>query len=281
LYENIGPVTNLFGPVFAGRKDIPEQTMLLVRVIKAIKASEPENINQTFSTKTVEFSSGQELNDPNSNKELPKNVFSIKEKVAEDLKKFAAMDTTKAKAEEFITLAAKNGWDSALDKFNELYLYLSPENEADPNAFSLRSIPNLRRISGAALQTLAVQVAGSTRAQFIANEGKKQAWFVAQLYSLVPPDSNTPATLPLVMEFKPDMSFYCLKNLSVNHLWQEDYEKIEARCSFKEDYAQAQSLMAVHFNPENILKRMNFIEVGKEKKTPEATAPAEPEPVTE
>ncbi len=52
-----------------------------------------------------------------------------------------------------------------------------------------------------------------------------------------------------------------------------------AKRLFKEDYAQAQSLTAVHFSPENILKRMNYREVGKEKKTPDANAPAESEPV--
>jgi hypothetical protein len=83
------------------------------------------------------------------------------------------------------------------------------------------------------------------------------------------------------MEFKPDMSFYCLKNLSVNRLWREDYEKIKAGRLLREDYAQGQSLTAVYFSPENILKRMNFREVGKDEKSPEAGAPPEPEPAPE
>lgn len=269
LYENIGPVTNPFGQMF---KTSPEQIMVLVRVICAVKASEPESINQTFSAKTLEFQLGE---DPNSNNRQPKNVFSVREKVAEDLKKLAAMDTAKAKAEEFVILATKEGWDVALAKFNELYPPVKEEqDESDSNAFRLHDFSNLRRLPGASLQTLAVQSSSSPLAGLLANDLKKQSQFVAQLYSLVPPDSNVPAKMPLIVEFKPDMSFYCLKKLSVNRLWLEDYEKIMARQLFREDYIQAQSMTAVHFNPENILKRMNFKEVGREKEAADANAPA-------
>jgi hypothetical protein len=287
LYENIGPATNQFGAAFFGRKDLFEQIMALVRVIKAVKASEPESINQTFSTKTLEFLSHQEPNeaDPNSNKERSEtqHIYSVKEKVAEDLKKLAAMDTTKAKAEEFIHLAAKDGWDNALLKFNEQFPRRPSQNESEPNAFELQSRSSLRRISASVLQTLAVQNAGSPMADLRANDLEKETQFRNHLYSLVPPDSNAPPTLPLVTEFKPDMSFYCLKNLSVNRLWEQDYEKIKARRLFKEDYSQAQSLAAVHFSPENILKRMNFREVDKEKEIPKARPDRseESEPVTE
>jgi hypothetical protein len=296
LYENIGPATNPLGPAYGGSKDLSGQIMVLVRIIKTVKASEPESINQTFSTKTLEFQSGQEPNeaprsavalregeDPNSNKERPQteHIYSVKEKVAEDLKKLAAMDIAKSKAEEFVMLATKEGWDNACRKFNEQYPRRSSQNESEPNAFRLQNLSSLQRLSTAVLQTLAVQNSGSPVAILLANERKNQAQFVARLYSLVPPDSNTPPTLPLVMEFKPYMNFYCLKSLSVNRLWREDYEKIKARRLLREDYTQGQSLTAVHFSPENILKRMNFREVGKDKKSPEAGAPPEPEPAPE
>jgi hypothetical protein len=228
-----------------------------VRVIQAVKASEPQGIDQTFSIKTLDLEPEPNAADPNNTK-----IYSVKKKVTEDLNKLAAMDTAKSKAEEFIGLATKDGWDSALGKFNELY---PPKAESEPNTFTLENLTGLRRLSGAVLRTLAVQGSGSPVADIIVNERKKQAEFVAQLYSLVPPDSNTPAKLPVIMEFKPDMSFYCLKNLTVNRLYQEDFEKIKARRLFREDYAQAQSLVAVHFNPENILKRMNFIRVSEDE----------------
>jgi hypothetical protein len=284
LYENIGPATNPFASTYGGLKDLSGQIMVLVRIIKTVKVSEPESINQTFSTKTLEFQSGQEPNeaDPNSPKAGKEHIYSVKEKVAEDLKKLAAMDIAKSKAEEFVMLATKDGWDSALAKFNEQYHPAKGgQNESEPNAFRLQNLSNLQRLSTAVLRILAVQNSSSPLAILLANERKNQAQFIAHLYSLVPPDSNTPPALPLVMEFKPYMSFYCLKSLSVNRLWREDYEKIKTGRLLREDYAQGQSLAAVHFSPENILKRMNFREVGKDEKSPEAGAPPEPEPAPE
>ena len=271
MYVNIGPLTDMF-----------EQTMVLIRVIKAEKASEPETINQTFSTGTLEFERDEgQLND---------DVYSVKEKVAEDLKKLAAMDTTKSKAEEFIELAAKDGWESARDKFNELHEQQTTQNEGDPNAltipnaeksvsepFKLQSLTNLQRISRATLETLAVQNEGKPAAQFFLSDRKKHHRFIDQLYSLLPQDSNTVDTVPLIMEFKPNMSYYCVKNISVKRLGQEEYEGLKAMRLYREDHTQTQSMAAVYLNPENILKRMNFRLAGTDEEPEDANAPAESE----
>jgi hypothetical protein len=262
LYENIGPASDLLG-----------QIMAVVRVIKAEKASEPESINQTFSIKTFDLEPNQA--DPNSTKERPKEIFSVKEKVTEDLKRLSAMNETYGKAEEFVSLATKEGWDIALNKFNELHRQYAKQNEAEPNIFELQSLTDLRRISSSALQALAAQTTGSPLANLLTTEQKKQARFINQLYSLIPPDTNTPSNLPKVWEFKPDMSFYCLKSLSVNRLYQQDFDKTKARQLFIEDQAQAQSLAVVHFNPENICKRLNFRPVTKPREPADTNEPPE------
>jgi hypothetical protein len=271
MYENIGPLTDMY-----------EQIMALIRVIKAEKASEPETINQTFSTSTLKFEQDEG--------QLSESVYSVKEKVAEDLRRLAAMDIAKSKAEEFVNLAAKDGWQSTLDKFNELYGQQTTQDHNDPNIskapnaeqkdsepFKVQNLPNLRRISRETLETLAVQSMGDPMAQFLLYEREKRRLFVDQLNSLVPQDSNTVDTAPLIMEFKPDMSYYCLKNISVRRLGQQEYEKLKAMRLYREDYTQAQSLAAVHFNPENILKRMKFRPVEQGEKPKDANAPTESE----
>ena len=271
MYENIGPLTDMF-----------EKIMALIRVIKAEKASEPETINQTFSTHTLKFEQDEE--------QLSEDVYSVREKVAEDVKKLAAMDTTKSKAEEFVNLAVKDGWESAVEKFNELYEQKSTQDEGDPNAFKtpnaeksvsepfkLQNLTNLQRISRATLETLTVQTDGKPAAQSFLNERKKHRRFVDQLYSLLPQDSNTVDTVPLIIEFKPDMSYYCLKNISVKRLAQEEYEKLKAMRLYREDHIQSQSLTVVHFNPENILKRMDFRPARQDEEPEDADAPAESE----
>lgn len=258
LYENIGPA-----------KDILGQIMVVVRVIKAQKASEPESINQTFSTDTLRFEQ-----DPQQPGE---GVYSIKETVVEDLKKLAAMDTTKSKAEEFIDLAVRDGWESAVDKFNELYGKQGKQSEEDTNVFELQNLTNLRRISSMELGTLALQSAGNPAARLLVNQAKKENQLMGQFYSLVPQDSNTIDTLPLVMEFKPDLSYYCLRNISVKRLNREQYDKIKAMQLYKEDFIQSQSMAPVHFNPENILKRMSFRLVEEDKEPADINTPSETE----
>ncbi|MBA7631960.1 hypothetical protein ES703_39499 [subsurface metagenome] len=256
MYKNIGPMKDIMGRMTA-----------VVRVIEAQKASEPEDINQSFSTSALVFEQ-----DPN---QISEDVYSVKEKVVEDLKRRAAMDTAKSKAEEFIKLAEKAGWDDAIDKFNELYGQPDEREEAEPNEFRMQSWPGLRRISREDVGTLAVQSSGNPGAQFGMGIVKKERAFVGRLYSLVPQDSNTVEGLPLVLEFKPEMSYYCLKDILVKRLTQDEYEKLKGLQVYKTEVAQSQSMAAVHFNPDNILKRMNFRRAKEEKEISDANSPAE------
>jgi len=260
IYESIGPV-----------RDMQGKTMMIVRIIKAEKSAEPESLNQTYSIKTVDFEQ-----DPNVSK---KEIFSVREKVTEDLKKLAAMNTAKVKAEELVKLAVGKSWQSAADEFNKLYGRQSKVEEPEPNAFRLQKLTDLSRISREMLETMAVQSEGDPAYQDIINIDMAESLFREQLYSLVPADSNTVKTVPLIMEFKPYMGYYAVKSITVRRLSQEEYERVKAEQFFKANYIQSQNLAAVHFNPENILKRMNFRMVEKIQERSEANevnAPAGP-----
>jgi len=266
MFENIGPIkdmTSIYGSKAGG-------IMAIMRVIDARKAAEPENIDVTYSTHTLKF-------DPNEEDDS-KDTYSVKEKVTEDLKKLAALETTKSKTEEFIALTKKESWTDAINKFEELYGKLKQRDPNDPNAFRLQQYPGMRRISTANLQTIALQGRGDPMTPFYLSESKINKQFLDKLYSLIPPDKNSPESLPVVMEFMPDMSFYAVKDISIKRLYQEDFDKSKATRIFREDYVQSQSLAAVHFNPENIVKRMNFRRAGaKDEETADANSPAKSE----
>jgi hypothetical protein len=272
MYQNIGPLKDLLGSPWAGLMDTSDQIMALVRVTKTAKSQEPKSIDLTFSIKSPSF-------DPE--KKDDEEVYSVREKVIEDLKKLAAMKIAKTKAEEFIAAAVKEGWKKTIDKFNELYgkktdkdpntVELSIEEERLAEPFKMQNLPGIRRIPKAALQTAKAQSAGNPAANAFLKARKRQQRFTEKLYSLVPQDSNSVEDLPLIMEFKPDMSYYCIKNLSVNRLSLQDYEKIKPTKLQAEDYIRSQSLAAVHLNPENILKRMNFrpVKTEEDEETPQ------------
>jgi len=266
VYENIGPAKDMLGKI-----------MVMVRVTKAEKASEPQSIDSILDNRSLTL-----VDEQASSIEKPVSR-TVKDKVAQDLKKLALLrqGLLKNKAQEFIDLAGKDGWQAAVDKFNQLYRH-EGQGTSEPNVFRLENSTNLQRISGKTLATLAAQSEGNpgqwlyvrqAQKRLTADEAKIESKFIEQLYSLLPPDSNTVGSLPVVMEFKPNMSFYVIKSIAVKRLEQQEYEKIKARQLFTEDHIQSQSLAPVHFNPENILKRMNFRPAGKDQKqTESATA---------
>jgi hypothetical protein len=264
LYENIGPVKNPFGRM---AKDMSGQIIALVRVIKAQKAGEPENIDQVFSTETLEL--GQ---NPPAESE---SIFSVREKVIEDLKKLAALETTKRKAEEFTKLAADKGWESALDEFNGLYGQAGRDSN-DPNVFKLENLIDMQRIPNGQLGMMALHNSDNPISSLLHREAEARKQFVDLLYSLVPSESDS-AEVPLIIEFKPNMSYYVIRSISIQHLDQQEYEKIKAMRLSTEDYIQSQSLAAVYFNPENILKRMKFRSVEQSKDQGRVSGPSERE----
>jgi hypothetical protein len=273
MYGNIGPVTDIRGRIMA-----------IVRVIDAQKASEPESIEQSFSTRTLEFAPEQDLQ--------TEDVYSVKAKVVDDLKRLAAMDVAKKRAEDFIALASKEGWESTIEKFNTLYGQNDAPGESEPNTaqdidnpFKLESLTDIKRISREAIGRLALQSRGNPGSTWFVNEVKKwlsvgeakvQRQFIDQIYALVPQDSNSVVSLPRPLEFKPDMSCYCIKEIRIRRVVREEYEQLKPLKVYSQDHIQSQSLAAVHFNPENILKRMGF-RWAESRQAEEPNEPAESE----
>jgi hypothetical protein len=265
LYENIGPLKDVLSQMAFAEPS--GQIMAIVRVIKAQKASEPESIDQSFSKQTLRIGGLQA--------EGAEEIYSVADEVSEDLKKLAAMETAKVTAEKFIKSAAKKDWQKTVDKFNKRYGRSSKKEEGQPGEFEFEELKDLRIVPNRALNTLAVQEQGDPARQPILNGVEKQSQFIDRLCSLVPQDQETVETLPLVMEFKPDMSYYCIEDILVRRLEQSEYERVKSMVAWKEDTAQSQSLAVVHFNPENILKRMNFRLLKEEGQADDANTPAE------
>ncbi|MHC4432670.1 MAG: hypothetical protein ACYS14_08635 [Planctomycetota bacterium] len=264
IYENIGPVRD-----WMSEYDIAGTIVAILRITDARKASEPESIDQTYSTASFRL-------DPND-QESDEDVYSVKEKVAEDVKKLAAMDLAKAKADQFITQAVKDGWASTVESFNKFHKQGRGLDANEPDVFRLQNSRDLRRMSRATLETLATQNQGNPAGTFFLNDSEGNRQFVEQLYSLVPAGSDTGQNLPLVLEVKHQMSYYAIRNISVKRLWKEGYEKVKVERLYREDVVRSQSLAAVHFNPENIFKRLDLKWAGADEEPADADTPAESE----
>lgn len=266
MYENIGPLEEPSQLRF----NISGQMMVVVRIVETVKASAPSSIFETFSRHSLVLDPNEDVADD--------DVHSVRKRVVEDLKKLAAIDTTRTRAQEFIDVAKKTDWQAAIDKFNELYGAQAKEDPNDPNVFVPNYLTAITRNSSLQLKTLAIRAEDSASAKFFLNQAEIEGQFTDQLYSLVPPDANTPDKLPTIVEFKPNMSFFCIKNLQVKRLWKEDFDRIRPVSFYRQDFTQSQSLAPEHFRPANILKRMKFkFTKEEEKERSDANEPAQPE----
>jgi hypothetical protein len=246
LHVTLGPARD---PMSATAMDLTGQIMLIARVVAVEKNAPPTGVDVAYGTKTLGLG---ETPEPKS------QSFSVEEQVVNDVKALAAWDTTKSKAEEFMALAVKDGWDKAVAQFNKLYGQQAKADPNDPNVFRVDNQVGLQRLSKADLQVLTAQVSNRPASQIVLNQAANEGLFVDRLRSLIPAKSDAPAQMPVVVEFKPSQSYYVLKNLTLQRLTQEEFQKMKGMLVRREEYSQVESLAAVHFNPENIIKRMNF-----------------------
>jgi len=228
---------------------IPTVSML-VRVTEARKAAAPDSLDETFSTKGVEVDEAESNDD--------EQVYSVRERVVEDVKRLAVRDEVKAKAEEFAVLAGEEGWEAAISKFNDLYGKQLKEESNDPNVFRLENVPGRQRITARAVETMKAQFAGTPGAQIRLNGAKAEQSLLNEIYSLVPADSNSLKSGPAIVEFKGDISFFVVKDVVIDRVNQAEFAEAKPMLLFGEESSRAQALAFVHYNPENITERLNF-----------------------
>lgn len=246
MYRSIGPAQD---PAAATASDVSGQIMALVRVVEARPAGPPEGLDTTFSTRTLGL--GEVADEEN-------DLYSVREQVIENVRMQAAWDTTRSKTAEFAALASENGWEQAVDEFNKLYGEQAKADPNDPNAFSLDQLVGVQRISSEQLTAIEAQAANNPAAAAFVERLANERRFVDRLFALVPPDSNSLPEAPVVLEFPPDQSVYCLKSVSIQRLTQDRFRQMKGMLLRREQYTASQNLAMVHFTPENILERMQF-----------------------
>jgi len=203
LYENIGPMKHAYN-----------LSLVLFRVIETRKAAAPDSLDQIISKKDINFTAATE------------NNYSVKENVAKDLKNLAAMDIARETAGKFISQVKENGWENTLAEYNKIH---GQKNENDPNIindlFKIQELKDLQRVSSSGLTDLDKQSQGNPLAQLRNIERKKNLKLIDQLYDIVPPDSNSIENLPIVADFKPNLTVLVIKDISLERFTRLDYEQ--------------------------------------------------------
>jgi hypothetical protein len=260
VYETIGPCF-----------DLTLKTGALVRVIDVKEAAIPAGLDVTFSPARIEL---DESDTAENNKS-----YSVRQKVVEDLKILAAMQTAQEKAKEFLSLAQQDGWERAVESFNQQY---PPAGPNEPNNFALTSRMDLKHPSPDIGEAVAAQNSGLVGGYLTVNAYIRDKMILDTLFSLVPVEQTTAPQLPVSVEIRPDHSYYCIKNLTIKRVDQSEYDKTKTLVAYRHNMLQSQSLSIVYFKPENVLKRMNFrmIEKSKPRQVGEPNEPETEKPET-
>ena len=175
------------------------------------------------------------------------------------------MDIAKEKAAEFLAMAIKDGWQQAIDTFNESYAPADANDILASKPFELTTQSELQRISKELIETIAQQNLGNPGIQNLINSSSTEKSLREAICNLLPADGNSVENVAEPLEFKPNMSYYCIKNIATKRLTEQDFEGIKAIYAYTQDMKQVQSLAAVHFNPKNIEKRMRFEQVKEDE----------------
>ena len=243
---------------FAG-KDV-----LLVRVVKTAFAEAPQGLEQKIDRRTVKFDS-----------ENAGDINTVREFVVEDLERLEAMKKAGAKASELVELAEKTGWETAIEKLNKAYAETEGiEANKTSETFTLEKRSGIRRVTPVEMIELKKRYQGDPMARELLARNNVERLLIDKFYALVPPDANALPKSGVIVEFDPTLSFYCVKDLVIHQMTQEQYARDKGLQIARDDFDNAQVLAVTYYNPENITRRMNFklLQQAREK---EAGSPAE------
>lgn len=259
IWQNIGPIR---GGYYSMEKEQYYQLMAMVRVIGIKEAAVPESVNVEYDTKGVVLFDETEQQD---------TIFSLKEKVKEDVLLKNAMATAKARAAELAELDEQMGWDKAIDNYNEKYAPGWDPNEPQENTQAIEP-------ASVSQQTRASQTEIAFAKQYIRDNPAAAEYMQQNLindmlnnrfYDMLPEDAESTGTIHEVLVFEPQAACYVVKNVTRQPATISDYLDNKAITAMQLSRQDMASLALVHFSPENILKRMDYTLKAK-KESPQA-----------
>ncbi len=262
LYENIGPFKDAREMTGGGMGGYAGKNMMLVRIVAAEKAAELKSIDEKIDKRSVNLDGVQSAG---------KDVNTVRELVVEDLRRVAAMSKAQTRAQEFVAMAAKDGWKDVVDKFNKLY----GKSKDDVNApsgkertFNFSKRTGLRRMNSFDLSEIRTRYEGNPMGNYYVNRVSREGALINKLYALIPADGNSLDKPGTILEYKPFTNYYCIESMTIHRPYQEQFDMAKASETVNDEFAESQSLAVIYYTPKNIVKRMKFVEV---KEVQEAT----------
>jgi hypothetical protein len=261
MWENIGPMKDRFGSVIS-----------IVRVIDAAKASEPEDLNMTFSTKGAVLAEAET--------ETEEKLYSVKERIVGDFKLLTGMETAKRFADELANVVKEQGWEQGLAEFNKAHSKdqtdedAKDEEAAMAEGFKLDKLTGQSRVASADIEQIKKFAVDNPMAAEYARNIAESKELVDKLYDLLPPGQTEAKEINALLELRTQGAWCLVKDVSRTAVTNEDYNKTKGMIAFQLNAARTDSLALIHFTPENILKRTKYelVQTDKEEQEEASTA---------
>lgn len=250
VWENIGPVNGSYWDADAG--DYHTMTAL-VRVVGIEEAAVAADVNVTYNTRGIALFE--------TDKEKENTVFSLKERVADDLRRKKAMDAAIARGQELAALVKNSDWAEAVKAYNAKY---APGAD-DPNHLDAAKLAV--KIEFANDQTRMAQSELAMAQRYMienpAAAGNIQRYLATnelnnQLYALLPEGAESTGTITEVLPLEAGQACYVVKSVIRQPATEKDYLDAKTETAMQLSAKTNATLALVHYSPENILKRMHF-----------------------
>lgn len=235
-WENMGPFS---GGFYSQEKNKYQRLMVLTRVVDIAEAQAPESLDLTYDTSGIRVFADQ----PETN-----TTFSLREQVKEDTLVLRAMDEVKSRAETLAQLVKDQGWDQGVKTYNETY---------DPDIY-VDSLKQQQRIAPAEMAIMRQHMQDNPSLARRMQTQVINGMLTNELHSLLPAEGESTGTVQQVMAFEPRAAYYVVKEVVRKPATTEDYLEDKATTALQLNSMLSPELALIHFNPENILKRMDF-----------------------
>ncbi len=238
-WANIGPLKDRF----------TENTQMtaIVRIVAVKPAEVPAGIDVEYSTRGVVLNDSPTGND----------VFRLKDRLIEDVKRIKATPLTTQRAEEFVGMIQDGDWDAAIKAYNEKYAKAEGDNPAKP-PLRIDSLRDRERRTPADIEAAAMLAESDARAAPWVAEMRRTNELLDRLVELLGPNRNRAENLKEVLSFPASWSTYVVKEVSRRPVTRQGYVLAKGLTALELDAQTANALAVVHFTPENIAKRMEL-----------------------
>lgn len=254
IWENISPLSS--GLLSEDNQYIPLRAMIRVTDIRP--PTVPEDLNVEFEKNGITLSEPEE-----------KDVFSLRQQVADDVKTIQAMKTAEKQAEILTALVEKEGWDTGLEQFYETYYPQTDPNTPLPSRPQLRSQPNQPVVSRMQLEIMRQRLLNPSYMTDIVASRYRNALLIRTMAELMEPDQQTTGSIARILPFEQTRQVCVVKELTRQPATEKDFQENKNRVALQLAMLSKIDLGLIHFNPANIAKRMDFSYVMPEEEPTE------------